>query len=162
ARISNGCTQNIEDTLHAAYSRFGGAACERTLWISGNGSSAPATTAVLPAKKSRRPSASAGPWCRNCSGSATTPAGSRPPPPGAPALRQAWWRKVRRLDVHRLVFVDESGANTAMTRTRARAPKGARAVASVPQGGWKIVTMLGALRLRGVAATATIAAATDG
>ena len=77
-------------------------------------------------------------------------------------MRQAWWRKVRRIDVNCLVFVDESGANTALTRTRARAPKGERAVGSVPQGEWKTVTMLGALRLRGIAAAATIAATTDG
>jgi transposase len=49
-----------------------------------------------------------------------------------------------------------------MTRTRARAAKGERAVARVPQGEWTTVTMLGALRLRGVVAAGSIPVATDG
>lgn len=48
-----------------------------------------------------------------------------------------------------------------MTRMRARAPVGERAAGFVPQGHWKTMTMLGALRLEGVAAAATIEAATD-
>lgn len=63
------------------------------------------------------------------------------------------------------VFVDESGAsasaNTAMTRTRGRAPPGERVVGHVPQGHWKTLTMLGAVRLGGVVAAATVPAATD-
>jgi transposase len=76
-------------------------------------------------------------------------------------LRQQWWRRVRRIATERLVFVDESGANTAMTRLRARAPRGERALGSVPQGHWKTLTLVGALRLEGIAAAVTIAAATD-
>jgi hypothetical protein len=81
--------------------------------------------------------------------------------PRVQQLRAAWWRQVRQVDVNDLVFVDESGANTAMTRTRARASPGQRAGGSVPQGHWKTLTLLGALRLRGIAAAATIAASTD-
>jgi transposase len=76
-------------------------------------------------------------------------------------LREQWWRQVRQIDVNDLVFVDESGANTHMTRTRGRAPRGQRAGGSVPQGHWKTLTLLGALRLHGIAAAATIAAPTD-
>jgi transposase len=47
----------------------------------------------------------------------------------------------------RLVFVDESGCSTAMTRRVARAPRGERAVAAVPQGHWKVTTVVGAVRL---------------
>lgn len=65
------------------------------------------------------------------------------------------------MDAEKLVFVDESGINTGMTRTRARAAPGDRAVGAVPQGHWKTVTMLGALRLDGMAAAATIDASTD-
>ena len=36
--------------------------------------------------------------------------------------RAAWWAEVAALDPSRLVFVDESGTHTAMTRLRARAP----------------------------------------
>jgi transposase len=76
-------------------------------------------------------------------------------------LRKEWRRQVRQIDVSRLVFVDESGANTQMTRTRARAPRGQRAVGRLPQGHWQTLTLLGALRLQGLAAAATVAAPTD-
>ena len=62
----------------------------------------------------------------------------------------------------KLVFVDESGANTAMTRARGRAPRGERVAGAVPNGHWSTLTMIGALRLEGLAAAATIDAATDG
>jgi transposase len=57
--------------------------------------------------------------------------------------------------------VDESGINTAMTRVRGRAGPGERVAGAVPQGHWKTLTMIGALRLEGVAAGVTIDAATD-
>ena len=65
------------------------------------------------------------------------------------------------MDPHKLVFVDESGINTALTRTRGRGPPGERVQGAVPQGHWKTLTMLGALRLGGVAAAVTVDAATD-
>ena len=65
------------------------------------------------------------------------------------------------MDPEKLVFADESGANTAMTRSRGRAPVGERAEGVVPQGHWKLLTMLGALRLEGPVAEATIESATD-
>ena len=58
--------------------------------------------------------------------------------------------------------MDESGANTAMTRPRGRAPRGERVEGSVPNGHWSTLTMIGALRLDGLAAAVTIDAATDG
>jgi transposase len=57
--------------------------------------------------------------------------------------------------------VDESGATTGMTRTHGRAPPNERVVGAVPQGHWRVMTMLGALRLGGVVAGASIEAATD-
>ncbi|WP_137104649.1 transposase [Azospirillum argentinense] len=45
----------------------------------------------------------------------------------------------------RLVFLDETGINTQMTPTQARAPRGQRALGSVPCGSWHRVTVLGAL-----------------
>jgi transposase len=59
------------------------------------------------------------------------------------------------------VFLDESGAQTSMTRTRGRAPRGQRVVAKVPGGHWKIVTIIGAVRISGPFAAATIVGATD-
>lgn len=65
------------------------------------------------------------------------------------------------MEARKLVFVDESGINTSMTRTRARAEGGQRAEGSVPQGHWTNLTMLGAIRLDGMTAAATIDASTD-
>lgn len=76
-------------------------------------------------------------------------------------LRKKWCQEVAGIDATKLVFVDESGVNTAMTRTRGRAPKGERVHGAVPHGDWKTVTMLGAIRLDGVAAAATAPFSTD-
>ena len=59
------------------------------------------------------------------------------------------------------MFLDESGAQTSMTRTRGRAPRGQRVVAKVPGGHWTIVTMISAVRSSGPFAAATIVGATD-
>ena len=66
------------------------------------------------------------------------------------------------VDAERLVFLDESGSQTSMTRTRGRAPRGRRVVAKVPGGHWKIVTMISAVRTGGPFAAASIVGATDG
>lgn len=46
----------------------------------------------------------------------------------------------------RLVFLDETGAATNMTRRYGRAPRGQRCVASVPHGHYKMTTFIAALR----------------
>jgi hypothetical protein len=48
-------------------------------------------------------------------------------------IRGLWRWLASRFDARRLVFVDESGFNTSMTRLRARAPKGKRAYGKVPR-----------------------------
>jgi len=48
-----------------------------------------------------------------------------------------------------------------MTRRYARAPRGVRVHESTPEGNWNILTILGAMSLRGMIATMTIEAATD-
>jgi len=50
------------------------------------------------------------------------------------------------------VFLDESGANTQMTRWRGRSPVGERLVGHVPQGHYKTTTLIAAMRLEGVQA----------
>lgn len=55
-----------------------------------------------------------------------------------------------------LVFLDESGAKTNMTRLYGRAPKGERCVDHTPQGHWKTMTMLSAIRSEGVIEDATV------
>jgi transposase len=74
--------------------------------------------------------------------------------------RRRFRKEVAGLDVQRLVFVDESGANTAMTRTHGRAPVGQRVHGAVP-GHWETVTLICGLRLSGVAAPAVFQHATD-
>jgi transposase len=67
-------------------------------------------------------------------------------------MRQAWFEAQPDLDPERLVFIDETGANTKMTRLRGRAPRGQRCRAAVPHGHWKTTTFVGALRLEGMTA----------
>lgn len=55
-----------------------------------------------------------------------------------------------------LVFLDESGAQTGMTRLYGRAPIGERCVDHTPHGHWKTMTMLSAIRLDGVMQEATM------
>ena len=74
--------------------------------------------------------------------------------------RQAVHATVAGIDPHRLVFVDETGTTTAMTRTSGRAPRGERVVGMVP-GQWKSVTLIAALRLSGVVAPLAFEGATD-
>lgn len=50
------------------------------------------------------------------------------------------------LKPEQLVFLDETGANTKMARTRGRSRRGERLIASVPHGHWKTTTFLAGLR----------------
>ena len=56
------------------------------------------------------------------------------------------------LDSTRLVFIDETAANTKMVRLGGRCPRGERLVASVPHGHWKTITFVAALRHDGITA----------
>ena len=64
-------------------------------------------------------------------------------------------------DPRRLVFLDESGLDTRMARSHARAPRGRRAIGRVPGGHWRRLTILGAIGLDGMVAAMTVAAATS-
>jgi transposase len=64
------------------------------------------------------------------------------------------------IEPDRLAFLDESGIDTRLTRAYARAPRGERALGSVPAGRRRRLTILGALARTGLVATMTIAAAT--
>ncbi len=59
-----------------------------------------------------------------------------------------------------LVFVDETGVNTGMTRTYGRAPRGERVQAMAP-GSWRNVTMIAGIRLAGVVAPLALEGVTD-
>ncbi|MGD0463961.1 MAG: transposase [Tepidisphaeraceae bacterium] len=77
------------------------------------------------------------------------------------ALREEFRHRIAQVNPRKLVFVDESGANTSLTPSRGRAPSGQRVIGAVPHGHWKTLTMLGALRLEGPVAEATVEAPTD-
>ena len=81
----------------------------------------------------------------------------------APAVkrkRRRFRRTIAAVAPRRLVFVDETGANTSMTRRYGRAPIGVRVSGAVP-GHWESVTMVAALRLSGVASPMAFAGAMD-
>jgi transposase len=74
--------------------------------------------------------------------------------------RAAWRDEAARIGSARLVFLDESGFDTRLVRTHARAPRGQRAHGAAPGGHWRRLTLIGALGLDGLCATMTVAAAT--
>ena len=65
------------------------------------------------------------------------------------------------MDFEKLVFIDESGAKTNMTRLYGRAKNGARAVDNVPSGHWNTTTMISSMRLDGSTAYMVVDGATD-
>lgn len=76
--------------------------------------------------------------------------------------RREFVKIVGRIDLNRLIFLDESGITTTMTRLYGRAPAGQRVVEATPQSHWNVVTLIGGLRLSGMVAPMTVEAATDG
>ena len=63
--------------------------------------------------------------------------------------RGLWRWLASRFDARRLLFVEESGFHTSMTRLRARAPKGKRAYGKVPRNRGKNQTLIAAITLEG-------------
>jgi transposase len=72
--------------------------------------------------------------------------------PDVAAARERWKAGQAELDPTRLVFVDETGANTKMARLRGRGPRGRRVVGKVPWGHWKTTTFVAGLRQDGISA----------
>lgn len=62
----------------------------------------------------------------------------------------------------KLVFVDESGANTQMTRRYGRSPVGQRLTCPVPHGHYQTTTLIAAVRLQGSQAPWLFSGAMDG
>ena len=60
-----------------------------------------------------------------------------------------------------MIFLDESGIDTAMTRRYARAQGGRRAIGRAPAGHWRRLTLPGALGREGLVAMMTVPRATD-
>jgi transposase len=63
--------------------------------------------------------------------------------------------------LNQLVFLDEFGAATNMTRTRARGPRGQRVVGKTPHGHWKILSTVAAMTVHGMLTGCTFDAAVD-
>ena len=63
--------------------------------------------------------------------------------------RARWHEQLAAEAVAALVFVDESGANTKMTRLRGRALGGQRLLARLPHGHYQTSTLISGLRLEG-------------
>jgi transposase len=59
---------------------------------------------------------------------------------------------MRRWQLSRLVFIDESGINLAHTPAHARAPRGERVVDYVPGGRWETCSVIAGLRSTGIIA----------
>jgi transposase len=80
--------------------------------------------------------------------------------PRVQTQRAAFQEKLAAVDPDHLVFVDESGANTAMTRLYGRAPQGERVRATAPAA-WQNVTLIAGLRTSGVVAPLALPGAVD-
>ncbi len=76
--------------------------------------------------------------------------------------RKQWPQRLAGVAADRLVFVDESGAHTQMTRRCGRSPIGQRLVCRVPHGHYQATTMIAAVRLRGPQAPWLFDGAMDG
>jgi transposase len=76
--------------------------------------------------------------------------------------RRRWRVWQRYMDAERFVFLDETGATTAMTRLRGWGPRGERLVDAAPYGHWKTTTFVAGLRLDGVIAPCVLDGAMTG
>jgi transposase len=75
--------------------------------------------------------------------------------------REDFVARIQSIPPERLIFLDESGVTTSMTRLYARGAGGGRIHEATPGGHWKIMTILGAMSLNGMVATMTIEEPTD-
>ncbi len=76
--------------------------------------------------------------------------------------RRRWMREQGLFDPATLVFIDETSANTKMVRLYGRCVRGERLVDHQPQGHWKTITFVAALRQNGMTAPCTIDGAMTG
>jgi transposase len=60
--------------------------------------------------------------------------------------RRAWRQNHPALDPDKIVFIDETGTNTAMTRLRGRCKLSERLIGRAPHGHWKTTTFVAGLR----------------
>jgi MOSC domain-containing protein YiiM len=70
--------------------------------------------------------------------------------------QQTFLETLARRAPEKLMFLDESGVTTQMTRLHGRAPRGERIAEATPQGHWKVLTTLGTMSVRGIEAVMII------
>ena len=76
--------------------------------------------------------------------------------------RRRWMREQGMFDAAHLVFIDETAANTKMVRLSGRCARGKRLIGRVPNGHWKTITFVGALRRNGITAPCVVDGAMKG
>jgi transposase len=82
--------------------------------------------------------------------------------PDVVADRAVWNVFAAGIDPRRLVFLDETFGNTAMTRLYGYGPTSQRVFDTVPHGHWKTTTFVAALRLTGLLAPMVVDGALNG
>src|SRR3954468_5783839 len=75
--------------------------------------------------------------------------------------RARWRTQLSGIDPVRLVFVDECGTHTSLTRRRARAARGRRARGAVPRNRGPVTTLLAGVSLAGMRPAMTVEGGTD-
>lgn len=75
--------------------------------------------------------------------------------------RKKWRRQQNSFDPARLIFLDESGAKTNLSRLYGRAPRQERAISRSPAGHWQTLTMISSIRLDGSTACLALEGTTD-
>lgn len=78
------------------------------------------------------------------------------------AAREVFENEIASIPPEKLIFVDEFGTHTGMTRTHARAPRGQRAHGAAPCNTDPQITLTMGVRLSGVVAPFAFEGATDG
>lgn len=81
--------------------------------------------------------------------------------PDVKEARDAWFEQFAGTKLNQLVFLDEFGAATNMTRRFARGKKGERIVCKAPHGHWKMLSTIAALGIDGIVTACTFDGATD-
>lgn len=77
------------------------------------------------------------------------------------AARAVWFEGFRHVTLDQLVFLDEFGASSNMTRLYGRGPRGQRLVCRTPHGHWKMLSTIAAMNTSGIVAAGTFEEAVD-
>jgi transposase len=75
--------------------------------------------------------------------------------------RSAFRERLREVEPKRLIFVDESSTNIALTPRYARAPRGERAYAKAPRNWGKNITLISSITLSGMGPSMSIEGSSD-